>query len=66
MTSSHFTRPTNPSIDEVANQTLDDVLKAQEGEDRAGALFIEQVAFAKCFLRPQVRARITAFFKSRS
>jgi hypothetical protein len=63
---SHFTRPSPSLIDDVAVKLLDQVLERQEGESRQGALFIEQVAFAQCFLRPEVRARISAFFKTRS
>ncbi|MFM8621789.1 MAG: hypothetical protein ACKOB3_00165 [Holophagaceae bacterium] len=63
---SQFTRLSASSIDAVASQLLDQVIEDQKGEERQGALFIEQVAFAQCFLRQEVQDRIGAFFQSRS
>ena len=65
-TQSHFTRLSASSIDAVASQLLDQVIEDQKGEERQGALFIEQVAFAQCFLRPEVKDRIKGFFKERA
>ncbi len=65
-TQSYFTRLPRSRVDKMATQRLKRVIQDQEQESRAGALFIERVAFAQCFLKSNIKERIQDFFKRKS